>query len=136
LAGPTSFAPLIRESIKIVKQTRSYHILIIIADGQVTPDSEWCKAETETRNAIVEASNYPLSIIVVGVGDGEDGWKRMNEFDDELPERKFDNFQFVDFYSTINSGTPQFADVNFSLAALMEIPEQYQMIKKLGLLDG
>ncbi len=46
-------------------------------------------SERETINAIVEASNYPLSIVVVGVGDGP--WETMQEFDDGLPSRKFDN---------------------------------------------
>jgi hypothetical protein len=35
-------------------------------------------SERETINAIVEASNYPLSIVVVGVGDGP--WETMQEF--------------------------------------------------------
>jgi len=133
MAGPTSFAPLIRQAIQVVRNSgRGYHILIIIADGQVTPDGEFCNATNETRKAIVEASNYPLSIVMVGVGDGP--WDTMEEFDDQLPERKFDNFQFVDFAKVMAGVKPQFQEVSFSIAALMEIPEQYQAIKSLQLL--
>jgi hypothetical protein len=57
--------------------------------------------EEDTIAAIVEASSFPLSIVVVGVGDGEDGWRRMREFDDLVPARRFDNFQFLPFSSTM-----------------------------------
>jgi len=133
LAGPTSFAPIIKEAVRLVKQEKGYHILLIAADGQVTPDSDYSQSETETRNAIVEASEYPLSIIVVGVGDGP--WQMMEEFDDQLPDRKFDNFQFVDFAKSIGHGEAKEQEVNFALAALQEIPDQYQAIKQFGLLD-
>lgn len=36
LSGPTSFAPIIRNAIRIVNDSSGqYHILLIIADGQV-----------------------------------------------------------------------------------------------------
>lgn len=99
--------------------------MAIVTDGQVTDKSE-------TRRAIVKASDYPLSIVVVGVGDGP--WDVMEKFDDRLPERKFDNFQFVPFYKVKSeSRNPQSA---LALATLMEIPDQYAYIKQNGVLEN
>eukprot|EP01112_Ceratiomyxa_fruticulosa_P013695 TRINITY_DN3869_c0_g1_i2.p1 TRINITY_DN3869_c0_g1~~TRINITY_DN3869_c0_g1_i2.p1 ORF type:complete len:281 (+),score=51.28 TRINITY_DN3869_c0_g1_i2:1634-2476(+) len=132
LYGPTSFGPVIREAIKITKNTGQYHILLIIGDGAVTPDNPYTTPTSDTIQAIVEASNYPISIVMVGVGDGP--WDIMKSFDDGLPQRRFDNFQFVDFHEVMRNSRPDCQEADFSLSALQEIPEQYQTIRKLGLL--
>lgn len=128
LAGPTSFGPLIRQAVKLVRETNEYHILLIVADGQVSKD---CVADT-TR-AIVEASQFALSIVMVGVGDGP--WSLMDRFDDELPERRFDNFQFVEFSKVFDRYPAERREAAFATHALMEVPEQYHAIKRLGLLN-
>jgi len=123
LSGPTNFAPLIYEAINIVKTAKDFHLLVIVADGLVT-------SEKETANAIVEASKYPLAIVMVGVGDGP--FDLMKDFDDNLPTRKFDNFQFVNFNDIMSSSAHP--DTSFALHALMEVPDQFKEVKKLGLL--
>ncbi|KAL6135841.1 hypothetical protein ACLB2K_068066 [Fragaria x ananassa] len=141
LAGPTSFAPVIEMAMTIVEQSGGqYHVLVIIADGQVTRsvDTESGKLspqEQKTVDAIVEASKFPLSIILVGVGDGP--WDMMKEFDDNIPSRAFDNFQFVNFTEIMSKNVPSLRkETEFALAALMEIPPQYKATIELNLLGG
>ncbi|PRQ54066.1 putative transcription factor C2H2 family [Rosa chinensis] len=141
LAGPTSFAPVIEMAMTIVEQSGGqYHVLLIIADGQVTRsvDTERGRLspqEQKTVDAIVEASKFPLSIILVGVGDGP--WDMMKEFDDNIPARAFDNFQFVNFTEIMSKKLSSLRkETEFALAALMEIPTQYKATIELNLLGG
>ncbi|KAJ6751555.1 hypothetical protein OIU85_002028 [Salix viminalis] len=139
LAGPTSFAPVIEMAMTIVEKSGGqYHVLLIIADGQVTRSvdtehGQLSPQEQKTVEAIVRASKLPLSIILVGVGDGP--WDMMREFDDNIPDRDFDNFQFVNFTEIMskNAATSR-KETEFALSALMEIPSQYKATIELNLL--
>ncbi|KAK6922299.1 hypothetical protein RJ641_012806 [Dillenia turbinata] len=141
LAGPTSFAPIIEMAMTIVEQSSGqYHVLLIIADGQVTRSADTepgrlSPQEQKTVDAIVKASQYPLSIILVGVGDGP--WDLMEEFDDNIPTRAFDNFQFVNFTEIMSKNVDTSRkQTEFALSALMEIPSQYKATIELNILGG
>lgn len=140
LAGPTSFGPIIRQAAKLtVDSGNQFHVLLLVADGQVTrsmdvPDGELSPQERDTIDAIVEASKtVPLAIIMVGVGDGP--WDTMRAFDDALPERAFDNLQFVEF-SAIRCAADGAYDRDFALACLQELPQQFLAAQRLGLVGA
>eukprot|EP00741_Cyanophora_paradoxa_P012556 tig00020614_g12133.t1 len=124
LDGPTSYTPIISKAIEIVQRTKQYHILLIITDGVTL-------TEELDRRAIREASNYPLSIVIVGVGDGP--WGQVKILDD-LEGRKFDNVQFVNYEKIRKKHAGQ--DSKFAATALQEIPPQYRAIQSLGLLEA
>ncbi|KAK7405777.1 hypothetical protein VNO78_07386 [Psophocarpus tetragonolobus] len=139
LSGPTSYAPVIEAAIDIVEKSHGqFHVLVIVADGQVTTsvaseDGELSPQEARTIKAIADASSYPLSIVLVGVGDGP--WDDMKKFDDKIPSREFDNFQFVNFTEIMSKrSSSSEKEAAFALAALMEIPFQYKAAIELGLL--
>lgn len=139
LSGPTSFAPIVEAAVDIVDRSGGqYHVLVVVADGQVTRsvdtgDGDLSPQEKRTVDSIVMASSYPLSIVLVGVGDGP--WDDMRRFDDKLPARDFDNFQFVNFTAIMaRAATAQQKESAFALAALMEVPIQYKATMELGIL--
>ena len=79
LYGPTNFSPVIRETAAMarssVDQSRNdYFVLLIITDGVIT-DME------QTKKAIVQNSNLPFSIIIVGVGGAD--FDSMEELDSD-----------------------------------------------------
>ncbi|KAK4583632.1 hypothetical protein RGQ29_026388 [Quercus rubra] len=140
LAGPTSYAPVIEAAIDIVEKSGGkHHVLLLIADGQVTRsvntrDTELSPQEEKTIISIVNASLYPLSIVLVGVGDGP--WEGMKNFDDNIPQREYDNFQFVNFTKIMSENVqPSEKETAFAMAVLMEIPSQYKAAMELGILN-
>ena len=75
LYGPTLFAPCLQEFINFVsgnQHSQLYNILLIITDGDIHDMST-------TKDLIVAASNMPISVIIVGVGD--ENFELMIELD-------------------------------------------------------
>jgi len=122
-SGPTNFAQIIRTATSFTMQpyTPSYQhftILMILTDGLIT-DME------QTIAAIVDASHYPIAIIIVGVGN--ENFSSMVVLDsDDAPltdshgrVAQADIVQFVPFLQAVREGTERLAEMT-----LQEIPNQ------------
>ncbi|KAH6756007.1 Calcium-dependent phospholipid-binding Copine family protein [Perilla frutescens var. hirtella] len=77
LSGPTLFSQVINKAADIAAgslsyQQPKYYILLIITDGVVSDFQE-------TVNSVVRASDLPLSILVVGVGNAD--FEKMEKLD-------------------------------------------------------
>lgn len=106
LSGPTYFAPCLKVVLTYMQANMAspmYHILLILTDGAIHDMQE-------TKNLIVECSKYPLSIIIVGIGNAD--FSNMQELDgDDVVLRNAagqptlrDIVQFVEFREFKNRG--------------------------------
>ena len=123
LWGPTNFAPMINDLNREVKknlregQQMSYNILMILTDGQINDMNQ-------TIDALVEASFLPISVIIVGIGNGNFGNMDILDADDnpliDSRRRKADRdlVQFVPF-NDFKNDPPKLAE-----QVLEEIPRQ------------
>ncbi|KAI3830858.1 hypothetical protein MKX03_015563, partial [Papaver bracteatum] len=74
-AEPLSFAPIINKGICTAKENMAkQHVLVIVSNGPVYRSKDIERGqlsphEQATLDAIKHARDYPLSIILIGVGD-------------------------------------------------------------------
>ncbi|KAK4304697.1 hypothetical protein Pmani_023369 [Petrolisthes manimaculis] len=124
LYGPTNFAPVIKHVSNFARghtDGNSYFVLLILTDGIIT-DLE------NTKQALVEASNLPMSVIIVGVGNEDftameqlDGDEKRLSHNGIYAER--DIVQFVELHKFL-SGNHEMARISLAQAVLKEIPGQ------------
>lgn len=132
LHEPTNFSPVIKDTIEIAKKYQDglhYFVLLIITDGIISD-------MTLTKDAIIEASGLPISIIIVGVGDAD--FQAMNELDaddkklnvdDRIAER--DIVQFVPLNKFLTADGPDHKpQADLAEEVLQEIPEQFTSYMK------
>ena len=118
-SGPNNFAPLIKKVLSRINKNDifEYHILMILTNGIISDLQP-------TIDALVEASSYPLSVIIIGIGKRD--FKKMEILDgDEIPlisstgqKWKRDLVQFVPFTRYESD------EKKLAMEVLAEIPRQ------------
>ncbi|XP_019167485.1 PREDICTED: protein BONZAI 1-like [Ipomoea nil] len=124
LAGPTLFGPVINAAAQIAgesatRKEQKYYILLIITDGVIT-DLE------ETKDAIIRASDLPLSILIVGVGGAD--FKEMEILDADKGDRLENSFGKVasrDIVQFVPLRDMQSGDMSVVHSLLAELPSQF-----------
>lgn len=83
LSGPTHFAPLIVEATRLAIAGRCsqdaphYTILLLLTDGVINDVDA-------TKKAIIRASEFPISIIIIGIGEADFTAMNILDGDDAL----------------------------------------------------
>jgi hypothetical protein len=133
-SGPTYFAPLIKsalaQALRLAQTDPSnYTVLLILTDGVIDD-------MTQSIDLIIQCSDAPISIIIVGVGDED--FKMMVVLDNDAGTMKDsrgrpatrDCVQFVPFRNYQDGPT-------LAEAILFEIPDQIlQVFKSKNLISG
>lgn len=133
LSGPTFFYQVIKKVIDTIKAEQNenenkYYVLLLLTDGIINDMNETC-------DIIVEASTYPLSIIIIGIGNADFTLMDTLDGDDNLltnskgEVRKRDLVQFVRFNDFKNSCVQNASTL--AAAVLEEIPKQVDDYYKL-----
>ncbi|XP_054163234.1 copine-8-like [Oppia nitens] len=131
LFGPTNFANVINNTAAIAQQFQDgkhYFVLLIITDGIISDMHQ-------TKNAIVNSSKLPISLIIVGVGDADfaamdelDSDDRRLQVDGKYAERDIVQFVPLNRYLSRNHNNKNelFIKSQADLAkeVLAEIPDQ------------
>ncbi|XP_054163159.1 copine-9-like [Oppia nitens] len=126
LYGPTNFSNVINNTASIARQFQDgkhYFILLIITDGIISDMHQ-------TKNAIVNASKLPISIIIVGVGNAD--FAAMDELDSDDVRLQVDGkyaerdiVQFVPLNRYLSKNGPFVrSQADLAKEVLAEIPDQ------------
>jgi len=128
LYGPTNFAPVITQCANMAREeTRegnndAFFVLLILTDGVITDMDA-------TKKTIIDNSNLPFSIIIVGVGDAD--FSLMDELDSDDHLLSFggktavrDIVQFVPYKDFIGHGNDIQVQTALASSVLEEVPGQ------------
>ncbi|KAL8166410.1 hypothetical protein V2J09_007909 [Rumex salicifolius] len=122
LAGPTLFGRVIDKAARIASQSHDsskYYVLLILTDGVLTDLQE-------TINSLVKASDLPLSILIVGVGDAD--FTQMEILDaDNGPKLQSSTCQVAtrDMVQFIPINKVQRDEISVVQSLLEELPGQF-----------
>ncbi|XP_073013238.1 protein BONZAI 1-like isoform X1 [Typha latifolia] len=124
LAGPTLFGPVINTAALMASQSsassrQEYFILLIVTDGVVTDLQE-------TKDALVKASDLPLSILIVGVGGAD--FKEMEILDADKGEKLESSSGRVasrDIVQFVPMRDVQHGEISVIQSLLSELPGQF-----------
>jgi len=138
-AEPTCYSPVLRYAAQDAMRSSNeveYTVILLITDGGVTDFQE-------TKHALVQMSKLPISVVLVGVGDGDmsaldqlDSDKARLSCGDEQAER--DIVQFVELSKYIDPSSYHHEHYEprhrLARAVLQEIPRQVtEYMRKKGI---
>ena len=127
--GPTYISPMITEAAKLAQEYKTkdmdiYTILLIITDGEINDFKK-------TVDTVIAASNLPLSIVIIGVGNEDFG--KMVKLDNDTRELENEKGAKAvrDFVQFVPFRNYRYNAFELTKHILAEIPSQFEEYKEL-----
>lgn len=120
----TSYSGFIQQAINLSKNNPGKHYTLVLMTDTVTQQTK------RDMTSLAQASNYPISVVIIGLGDGNDeAWSKLDQFIANVRLMKCAN-NISRYIYDINHQSTQKNLIDIGLQMFRHLPQQFAQFEQ------